>query len=315
MGNFFLAAGIGCQGIRAVSGMQDSVIADKIYIDQDPQEFIWCPQDGSEKILLPTCLDREAFDPAWKVKNFLKDRRERILEKLKSYGCLILVLGVGGKTSLAAMEFVEFLRSEAPDFPFYVLGTLPFREETDYLTGCLTNRFWGMLKGRGKTGFGWTMIDNEAYRLKHSELTYERLYKKSAQSLTAVLDLIFTMMQEGLWKSGVSAEDMISFLGGGGPIYVGDCSADNVVSFTVRGQETAFMPYENAVEGPVFFQIEKNQESLNLPKLLDVMQEVQSARFGKTVKAKYYISETKNEQEETYKVRFLCKGNLGKTGL
>lgn len=315
MENFFLVAGIGCQGIRAVSGMQESVIADRIYIDQNPLEFIWCPPNGSDKILLPLCLDREAFDPAWRIRKFLENRREQILGTLESYRCLILVLGVGGKTSLAVMEFIGFLRSEVPDFPFYVLGTFPFRNETDYVTGCIANRFCGMLKGRGKTGFGWTMINNEAYLQKHSEVTYEKIYKNSAQNLTAVLDMIFTMMKEGLWESGISAEDMISLLGGGGPVYIEDYSADKVASFSVYDRETSFMPYKNALEGPVFFRIEKNRESLNIPKLLDVMQKIRDEKFGKMINVKYYISETENEQAEMYKIQFLSRGVTEKIGL
>ena len=184
--------GIGGQGKKVISAVNNMFDADisKIYVDN---QLLKDSMKRDEMFLyIPFHLELAAWEPEYPVRWWLHEEKnaEMIKNLLKDVNLLVVALGIGGEQTLVAKELIAFCRKNFKTMEIYVVGSLPFRNQTEYETYYLSSIMIDFLH---KNSLAYTIIENQAVLnyIWDYEMAYQMSYMYIVQILEGVLSMVY----------------------------------------------------------------------------------------------------------------------------
>ena len=196
--------GVGRQGAKTVQAAAgDSAAAvHKIYVNA-PNSDIFC--DGSD-IMIPFSYEMGAWSPEYPLKVWFSepDHLEMLDSLFRNEDIIVICAGLGGIMSLAAKHLILYLKECYPQKTVYFAGTIPFREESDYLCNFLCGKMMDFLRG---DIVPYTILENRIVRAFYQQ--YEKAYDRSCRYLAKIVEGFVSI------SARVENQDLKDFLGRG----------------------------------------------------------------------------------------------------
>lgn len=214
--------GIGEQGrkaVREVRGNETFMIApednevcevQKIYIDK--ASLCSASAENGKYLSIPFEYEMSAWVPEFPVRSALADRdnEAKMMQLVENAQLLVVAVGIGGGMSIVAKEILRFYRRHAPNLKLYLIGTIPFKQESEPAVTDITDK---VLAYVSQERIACTIISNDevyAYLKKKNgvprradnlvtyssvcEALYREAHRRSGLCMSRVLEGMFGML-------------------------------------------------------------------------------------------------------------------------